>query len=69
MSQAFHMKQNKASDKGKPATSSILSPNKGNLKNNGVQKGSDLGFHGLVLWGRFSYIVKTGELLNSDWAQ
>jgi hypothetical protein len=31
-----------------------------------MQKGLDLGFHSLVLWGQFSWIVEISEVLNVD---
>jgi hypothetical protein len=33
-----------------------------------VQVGLDLGFHGLILWGWFSCIRESSEVLNIDWA-
>jgi hypothetical protein len=56
----------KWSNKRKPKTSTIPSLDKGNPNNNRVQKGLDLGFHGLVLWGRFGCIAEIGEVLNGD---
>jgi hypothetical protein len=38
------------------------------INNNCMQVGLDLGFYGLVLWGWFSYIVESGEVLNADQA-
>jgi hypothetical protein len=42
--------------------------NKGELNNNCVQVGLDLGFHGLILWGWFGYITEIGEVFNVNWA-
>jgi hypothetical protein len=56
------------SNKENPKLPSFHRLNKGELNNNHVQAGLDLGFHGLVLWGWFSCIMQISEVFNMNQA-
>jgi hypothetical protein len=75
MPQAYPTNKNKQKTKlkqqrsNKKETKTTIIPSlkqRENVNSNRAQVGSDLGFHGLVLWGLFHCIVESGEVLNAD---
>jgi hypothetical protein len=54
--------------KGTKTTIIRLLKQRENINNNYVRVGLDLGFHGLILWGWFSGIESSSEVLNMDQA-
>jgi hypothetical protein len=52
--------------KGTKTTTIPLLKQRKHINNNCVQVGLDLGFHSLILWGWFSGIDSSGEVLNTD---
>jgi hypothetical protein len=66
-----HKTKNSNNNKVTKGTKTTIIPSlkqRENVNNNRIWVGLDLGFHGLILWGWFSCIGESSEVLNMDWA-